>query len=298
MLRQQPRGVSFFLPLVAGFTKKIMSSGRRRIPKPVTNRGVRDRVSTLGGLNLGVNGILIGFAIGIIIPSWLIYCNTNNVLEWKKDSKCDPKNNDGCWQGIRHNIHGCECSRRENGHACNTTCFRPENVTISGMETHQCMTTIEDCGKSKRTQCMGSSCFGTCNHVNDCPELTDITSDFLGESEFNGFSFGFNVTCELSMCIYEFDVALFPGFANTTSGCTNDPLYHKQCKGLIGPDEPFRECLDSTAVCRAGGQDADDTFQIDACYFSFKCAGAPGLPQFNQQGPFFRKKKLVRAAFQ
>lgn len=223
-------------------------------------------------------------ALGALIASIFAAVHTDHVLEWHKCDRCGPSNNP-CVQGLKHDLHGCQSFHKPTGTSCDSVCYRPENTTNSSRDTHICINTHD--GHKGTHMCVGSECQGTCNTVNDCPDLTEITVDFDNTTIFGPLEFGFNKSCELNMCVYEFDVALIPGFGNTTTGCSDDPFYHKQCAGIIDPAEPFRDCLESTAVCRTSGIDADDTFAVDACYFTFKCARAPGLPQFNIDGLFF-----------
>lgn len=221
-----------------------------------------------------IGGLL---ALGALIAAIFAAVQTDDVLEWKECAACGAPNNP-CMKGLKHDKHGCQLFHKPNGAKCESPCFRPEPESNSSAEHHMCSTTHD--GYQACHMCIGSECLGTCNNVYDCPDLMNVTVDFDEETQAGPFSFGFNVTCELSMCIYEFDVALIPPFFGDASGCSNDELFHKQCKGILDDAEPFKNCLDTTTLCRSAFIDADDSFHVDACYFSFKCAPAEGLEQF------------------
>lgn len=245
-----------------------------------------------------------GLALGALIAAAIAAAHTDDV-EWVKCKDCDPAISDGCDYGIWNDIQGCGVGYHKNNHHCQSTCYRPENETESGKTHHWCTTRNEDWQKCH--PCVGSSCYGVCETVNDCPALTNVTSDFDNTTNIDDlYEFGKNVSCELNRCVYRFDIARIPGLNNTPSGCSSDPYFVSQCQGLINPNDPLVNCLETTSVCRSaalssepngGGKkrseeeeeeneervailDQDNNFGPDVCIFSFACAPAKGLPPF------------------
>ncbi len=221
--------------------------------------------------------IAVAFAIGAFVAALIAALQTDNVLEWHEKGSCGASDNP-CVIGKEAEHNGCQYFHKKTGAACESPCFRPEEECESNANTHKCLNTHD--GWGAHHECVGSHCYGTCTTANDCPALTNVTVEFLDEITVGPFSFGFNVTCELQRCVYEFDVAVIP-VGGDSMGCTSDPNYNNQCMGILDRAEPFAPCLESTAICRRNGPDGDDTLQLDACRFEFKCARAIGLPQFN-----------------
>lgn len=273
-------------------------SESRRSKKPKTQRLVSDvneRLGWMAGFGV-ITWLIIFFMVLVILILVGVHFNRHGL---EREEKCDALDNT-CVKGY-WNHHGCELRHEKNGHKCTSPCYRPEDETESEEGHHVCQTTHD--GYRECHMCVGSECLGICEEAEECPDLTNLTVEFINHVNVGPFSFGFDKSCQHNRCVYKFDVAVFPGLFNPAFGCSVNPYFHTQCLGILNVAEPFRSCLDTSTICRSAAEevkrsitsgieiengllprqhaDQDNNLVVDACLFTFKCAPATGLEQFN-----------------